>query len=290
VNETILSHFAGEYRDLVSAGYPLGQGYRWYLPGLMRFNQPDSFSPFGPAGINAYAYCDADPVNRADPSGHLSIFRRLFNAIRKRVRPGEEIAESVPQTRSPFPLQLDVPIGARNVIQRTTSLPSDLSRFDMETHVSAVEPLPHREQAGTHQEPGFPGLRKLPDMSHLPHLWETQANDQFAHGLQFVDSLEAEWGNMKELNTRKSRSLWDIEAPRFVRWENVRNETRMGLEKWKNDHIPASFGLPSMKASGDTHYGFIGKYLAASSRLNRLYEETESARGFFLIPPEHQEE
>lgn len=62
--------FTGAYRAPVTGGYPLGNGYRWYLPGLMRFNAPDSFSPFDRGGINAYVYCGADPVNRLDPSGH----------------------------------------------------------------------------------------------------------------------------------------------------------------------------------------------------------------------------
>ncbi|KPZ22499.1 RHS repeat-associated core domain-containing protein, partial [Pseudomonas syringae group genomosp. 3] len=31
---------------------------------------PDSLSPFGKGGLNAYAYCAGDPVNRSDPSGH----------------------------------------------------------------------------------------------------------------------------------------------------------------------------------------------------------------------------
>lgn len=62
--------FAGERPDPVTGHYPLGKGYRAYNPVLMRFNQPDSLSPFGEGGVNAYAYCQGDPVNRSDPTGH----------------------------------------------------------------------------------------------------------------------------------------------------------------------------------------------------------------------------
>jgi RHS repeat-associated protein len=64
--------FNGERMDPVSETYHLGNGYRAYNPVLMRFTSPDSWSPFGAGGINAYAYCARDPVNRADPSGHMS--------------------------------------------------------------------------------------------------------------------------------------------------------------------------------------------------------------------------
>jgi len=64
--------FNGEQIDPVTGRYLLGNGYRAYNPVLMRFNSPDSLSPFGKGGLNAYAYCVGDPVNRSDPSGHLS--------------------------------------------------------------------------------------------------------------------------------------------------------------------------------------------------------------------------
>jgi RHS repeat-associated protein len=70
--------FAGERPDPVTRHYPLGNGYRSYNPVLMRFNQPDSLSPFGEGGVNAYAYCQGDPVNRSDPTGHTSVWLSLM--------------------------------------------------------------------------------------------------------------------------------------------------------------------------------------------------------------------
>ncbi|MFG0324474.1 RHS repeat-associated core domain-containing protein [Pseudomonas sp. zjy_15] len=55
---------------LVNSQYLLGNGYRSYNPALMRFQSPDSFSPFGAGGLNCYAYCMNDPVNFSDPDGH----------------------------------------------------------------------------------------------------------------------------------------------------------------------------------------------------------------------------
>lgn len=68
----LLPGFNGELIDSVSGTYLLGNGYRAYNPVLMRFNCPDSLSPFGGGGINPYAYCAGDPINYTDPSGHIS--------------------------------------------------------------------------------------------------------------------------------------------------------------------------------------------------------------------------
>ncbi|KQB53361.1 hypothetical protein AQS70_10670 [Pseudomonas endophytica] len=65
--------FNGEACDPLTGHYLLGNGHRGYNPVLMRFNSPDALSPFGKGGINAYAYCAGDPVNRSDPSGRFSM-------------------------------------------------------------------------------------------------------------------------------------------------------------------------------------------------------------------------
>ncbi|PMS15171.1 hypothetical protein C0Z18_28030 [Trinickia dabaoshanensis] len=100
--------FTGTYRDLVACGYPLGAGYRWYGPARMRFNAPDSVSPFGAGGIHPYAYCGGDPVSRADPTGRtfeaLGAFaaRAVSEAAERGTEDGGSLAASVavPRARS----------------------------------------------------------------------------------------------------------------------------------------------------------------------------------------------
>lgn len=62
--------FKGERCDVFTQCYPLGNGYRTYIPVLMRFQSADNQSPFGNGGLNAYAFVKGDPVNLSDPSGH----------------------------------------------------------------------------------------------------------------------------------------------------------------------------------------------------------------------------
>nr|WP_314485148.1 RHS repeat-associated core domain-containing protein [uncultured Pseudomonas sp.] len=63
--------YTGQLKDAVTGCYHLGNGYRAYNPSLMRFQAADSLSPFDKGGLNAYAYCGGDPVNRIDPDGHF---------------------------------------------------------------------------------------------------------------------------------------------------------------------------------------------------------------------------
>lgn len=69
-NDQGLPGFNGERVDPLTRATHLGNGYRTYSPALRRFLSPDSESPFGVGGINSYAYCESDPINYLDPSGH----------------------------------------------------------------------------------------------------------------------------------------------------------------------------------------------------------------------------
>lgn len=63
--------YNGELREAPTGWYLLGNGYRAFNPLLMRFHGPDSWSPFGKGGLNAYTYCLGDPIKWKDETGHM---------------------------------------------------------------------------------------------------------------------------------------------------------------------------------------------------------------------------
>ncbi|KFC10555.1 hypothetical protein GTGU_00605 [Trabulsiella guamensis ATCC 49490] len=91
---TSLPGFNGERQDPLSGVTHLGNGYRAYSPILRRFTCPDSESPFGIGGINPYAYCESDPINQTDPSGHGPITWLLRKIIGVSIRIGIKAAMS----------------------------------------------------------------------------------------------------------------------------------------------------------------------------------------------------
>lgn len=69
--------FNGQRSEPVTGYYLLGNGYRAFNLVLKRFNSPDSLSPFGKGGLNSYAYCLGDPINRDDATGHAPSYLLL---------------------------------------------------------------------------------------------------------------------------------------------------------------------------------------------------------------------
>ena len=66
--------YRGYYYDTDTGLYYLNA--RYYNPQWRRFISPDStdyLDPETPNGLNLYCYCNNDPVNYADPSGHFAI-------------------------------------------------------------------------------------------------------------------------------------------------------------------------------------------------------------------------
>ncbi|MFJ3077997.1 MULTISPECIES: RHS repeat-associated core domain-containing protein [Pseudomonas] len=136
-----LNGFNGEMLEPLIQSYLLGAGYRAFTPTLLRFHCPDNLSPFGLGGLNAYAYCNGDPVNTTDPSGHSGFFRRLSKGIRNRLglrRPRQspnlpttaQAPSIAPQASSPeqnrrsrFPMD-NVSVNTYSMISMTETLSS----------------------------------------------------------------------------------------------------------------------------------------------------------------------
>ncbi|WP_256207190.1 RHS repeat-associated core domain-containing protein [Pseudomonas sp. P97.38] len=90
--------FNGERPDPVTGHYLLGNGYRAFNPVLMRFNSPDSWSPFGEGGVNAYAYCVGDPRNAVDPTGHVKFIYSIKDAVRAFNKERANLATTISRT------------------------------------------------------------------------------------------------------------------------------------------------------------------------------------------------
>lgn len=104
---TGLLGFNGERADPVTGHYLLGQGYRAYNPVLMRFNSPDNLSPFGKGGMSSYSFCEGDPVNNADPDGHMSQFWRVV----KDSITSKSIFNKISETHAVTPSEAANPLG-----------------------------------------------------------------------------------------------------------------------------------------------------------------------------------
>lgn len=113
--------FNGERPDPLTGHYLLGNGYRAFNPVLMRFNNPDNWSPFGEGGLNCYAYCAGDPINHTDPNGHTKFSIKMIAEVilgsrRARLR-------SILNRKT-----LKLPIGTGTDTNLTTSRIFELSR------------------------------------------------------------------------------------------------------------------------------------------------------------------
>ncbi|MFJ2444894.1 RHS repeat-associated core domain-containing protein [Pseudomonas sp. NPDC087626] len=106
--------FNGERPDPVTGHYLLGNGYRAFNPVLMRFNSPDSWSPFGEGGLNAYGYGVGDPVNKRDDTGHMPFRKWLgfFNSGRS--ISSQNLLSHPTQSLSTSQNSLNAPIASTN--------------------------------------------------------------------------------------------------------------------------------------------------------------------------------
>ncbi|NIF26544.1 RHS repeat-associated core domain-containing protein [Pantoea sp. Tr-811] len=96
--QTLLG-FNGSRPDRVTRCYLLGNGRRAFSPSLMRFTSSDRMSPFAAGGLNSYAYCLGDPVNRRDPSGSVPVFESMRKSFRRHFTARPVASASSPRVR-----------------------------------------------------------------------------------------------------------------------------------------------------------------------------------------------
>ncbi|WP_122413243.1 RHS repeat-associated core domain-containing protein [Pseudomonas viridiflava] len=153
VSSASLMGFNGERCDPVTGHYLLGNGYRAFNPVLMRFNSPDSLSPFEEGGLNAYAYCQGDPVNFDDPTGHMPRYLALLKmqpAKRAMVFGAEH--SSLPRVMGSLPAGHAVP-GVGNGVPVSSTVASTASVASR----SPTQPIPSSEVNVTSPSVAKPG-------------------------------------------------------------------------------------------------------------------------------------
>ena len=154
--------FNGELREARLGWYLLGNGYRAYNPILMRFHSPDSWSPFGKGGLNAYMYCVGDPVNSSDPTGHIKFINKLLTPFNR------------PLTRTPSTSSLNPLISAADPrgginpgfidngsMPTPTPRYENISAINEQTHTNANLPKPMVTRPGSEMRPPIPSKQML---------------------------------------------------------------------------------------------------------------------------------
>lgn len=148
-SEQNLLGFNGEHAQELTSLYMLGAGYRNYSPSLYRFHTPDDLSPFGIGGLNAYAYCNGDPVNRVDPTGHSGLFTRLLKGIGNRLGlrhskklPSDTTLSPTPISTAAFPPPEPSEYSSVNSRSSTGSMSSGNASLRSYKSVSAAPSLP----------------------------------------------------------------------------------------------------------------------------------------------------
>jgi len=111
---TAILAFNGQRLDPLTRTYALGNGNRTYHPTLFRFSSPDLLSPFDQGGLNAYAYCNNDPINKMDPSGNVPQFiRSFFKGAANRLRLRTPKGKTPPPVLKKFTSQEQSPVTTR---------------------------------------------------------------------------------------------------------------------------------------------------------------------------------
>ncbi|WP_082056497.1 RHS repeat-associated core domain-containing protein [Pseudomonas sp. 10-1B] len=197
--------FNGERLDSITLHYLLGNGYRGFNPVLMRFNSPDNMSPFGRGGLNSYAYCQGDPINLQDPSGHFALgkfFSRIF-----RVLFGKSKAKAAPQGTQ-------MPAVQSNTTELTTGI--NAAGFD-----SVSLPASPRGSLSEYDLIGYHGsVQKHAASLEAGVKSQTGGNDIYGSGFYFSQrkSVASGFAEQRSHSNQSPGHVFGVYAKDFNKW------------------------------------------------------------------------
>lgn len=195
--------FTGQLKAWNLPGYFLGNGYRFFNTVLMRFNSPDSLSPFAAGGINAYMYCAGDPVNRSDPSGRIGLPGRSVSPQINRRYMGStfNLMEVVPASFDPRPYSANAnavdPFASQNPSRHTFESPLPASSSGV--------------QVGGRTSPGKASLVKRPKMP------SGNFNEAISKNRELAKSMPEATFNQWNSSDENTYGLLDLDQSRRAR-------------------------------------------------------------------------
>jgi len=228
--------FNGEYYDDFLQGYLLGNGYR--LLNGMRFNSPDSFAPF--RVLNAYGYCDGDPVNYSDPSGHAPFWlptRRSYYKMKRVVKEAYKATRIMDkQGRAPLhPSQLPDAVnnGIKKDMRAIQDIGGRLERVDMKEGSSAYRALSRKynleklaadfSHSAEEYKARMHSLMSQHRAEHGPYIKLRAHNDPITRGISALEQeVEVQRRQMQQ-GSKFDSNLTDAELREVEAWRANKN-------------------------------------------------------------------
>lgn len=190
--------FNGERPEPLTGHYLLGNGYRAFNPVFMRFNSPDSWSPFGEGGVNAYAYCEGNPVNTMDKTGHAkNLIKGILNIFGRRPKKVKEQLAILKKQINEYPEVL------KSKKEITQDLGEKNAKIANQMHGVSVEALAPGKQADIKIPPppdmGYllPEAPQKSNMSELTSL-RTAASQALYNHETFIHNYHSNLAKMKK--------------------------------------------------------------------------------------------
>jgi len=190
-NERLHQAFNGQIHRPLGLCYLLGNGRRAYKPALMRFCSADTESPFESGGINAYAYCGADPINYSDPSAHTRVKNTVSGKAPELSRSAQRHSKPYTRTQAKtfsrdekFDLAQQLIQGETPKTSAGTFTTSDLRKFSEDLHEATKNPWIKKQP--DHLRPSAEERNTLRDWAvREPNIGLTAANAWLdAHALE----------------------------------------------------------------------------------------------------------